>query len=112
MNTSGGATLHYLDGDQYLGCRQHYCCGYSESRSAYWPNTAFFCQHCGTLWARAIYEYHFDYKPIPQTPWKIELKACVKCGDGTLLNGDFLDGASPELILRELLALLERYHYE
>lgn len=112
MSTSGPATIHYLDGNQYLGCRQHYCCGYNEAWSAYWPNIAYFCPSCGELWARAVYEHHFSYKPIPQDGWRMEVRACIKCGDGTLLAGDFLDSASPELLTRELLALLERYHYE
>lgn len=111
MSTSGGATLHYLDGDQYLGCREVCCAGYTEQHSAYYPNTAFFCTQCGELWARAVYNFSFDYVPIPQTPWAITLRPCVKCGDGTLLDTS-LEGASLELLTRELLALLERYHYE
>ena len=111
MSTSGPATIHYLDGDQYLGCREVYCCGYNESNSAYWPNSAFFCPSCGELWARAIFDFSFDYRPIPRAAWKVDSRYCVKCGDGTLLE-DSLSGASPELLTRELLALLERYHYE
>lgn len=112
MSTSGPATIHYLDGDQYLGCREVYCCGYRDSYSAYYPNSAFFCPSCGTLWARAVYSFHFDYNSIPQDAWKVTSRPCVKCGDGSLLDGKQLDGASPELLTRELLALLERYHYE
>lgn len=113
MSTSGSATIYYLDQDQsLLGQREIYCCGYNESRSAYWPNLAFFCPSCGNLWARAIFSFDFTYVPIPQEAWKIFIRPCARCGDGTLLSNDSLSGASPELLTRELLALLERYHYE
>ena len=112
MNHSGAASILYLDQDQsLLGRREVYCCGYNESQSAYWPHTAFFCPSCGDLWARAIFSFNFEYRPIPQEAWKVTARRCVKCGDGTLLD-DQLDNADSELITREFLALLERYHYE
>jgi len=112
MSHSGSASIVYLDQDQsLLGRREVYCCGYTESHSAYWPHTAYFCPLCGELWARAIYSFSFEYRPIPQAAWTVTLRPCVKCGDGTLLD-EQLEGASPELLTREFLALLERYHYE
>ena len=112
MSTSGAATILYFDQDQaFLGQCKVYCCGYSETYSAYWPNTAFFCPLCGELWARAIFTFDFTYTPIPKETWTVTKRPCAKCGDGTLL-GEQLDGASPELLTRELLALLERHHYE
>lgn len=112
MPSSGNATVTYLEQDRFVGSREVYCCGYAPTSgvtvSAYWPHTAYFCPRCGSLWGRAIYDYHFDYAPIPKGSWAIESRPCVRCGDGQFLYGhDSLEGVSPELLTRELLALIE-----
>jgi hypothetical protein len=111
MAGQGNSRVIYLENGQYVGQREQYSCGYSEasgSYSAHWPNTAYFCSHCGDIWLRAIYEHKFEYKPIPQSIWAIESRRCVKHGDGTVLAGLDLDGCSEELLRRELLALLQQ----
>lgn len=111
MNHDGTATVYYSEQDVPIGTRRAYCCGYSE-RSALWPNIAYFCPTCGSLWARAIYCFEFDYSPRVQLPWVCETRRCARCGDGTLLSGygdEHLSECSPDLLTRELLILLERY---
>lgn len=108
----GNATVLYFEGDQLQGSREVYCCGYASSSgervSAYWPNTAYFCPHCGEIWGRAIFNHHFQYSPIPSSPWVIESRRCVQHGDGLFLSGydtrDF-PSCSLELLRREALIL-------
>lgn len=110
----GTATVLYLERDTPVGSRRSYCCGYRSPSgvpsSAFWPHTAYFCPHCGEIWARAIYTFDFAYAPIPRDSWVVEKRPCVEHGDGQLLFGQWdLDGCSPELLTRELLALMENY---
>jgi hypothetical protein len=110
---SGNSTVQYFEGNTYVGDREVYCCGYARSSgdrfSAFWPHTAYFCPICGELWGRAIYQYHFTYSPIPTDSWVVEVRRCVKHGDGTFLNSQLLDHCSTRLLTRELLAILENW---
>lgn len=108
----GTATITYLERDAFVGTRTTYCGGYRGGdgvpRSAYWPHTVYFCPFCGDIWARAIWDKHFDYDPIPPDVWVIEKRPCVEHGDGQLLFAqEDLELCSPELLKRELLALME-----
>lgn len=112
----GIATVQYFEHDALVGSRRAYCCGArnaSGSFSAFWPHTAYFCPICGDLWGRAIMCYEFDYAPaIHDACWSIEQRRCVEHGDGQFLVGydrPHLDTASPDLLTREFLALLESY---
>lgn len=113
MACSGDAVVTYLEGGHFVGQREHYACSVNiggESHSAYWPHLAYFCPLCGELWGRALYSYSFDYQPLVDQPWVIEQRRCVKHGDGQFLAGvdaHFLDQCSPELLTREMLALME-----
>lgn len=109
MSASGNATVQYFEGKSFVGEREVYCCGASmggKSFSAFWPHTAYFCPHCGELWGRAIYQFHFEYFPIPRASWVVESRRCVRCGDGTFLVGQSLENVSEDLLRRELLAIL------
>jgi hypothetical protein len=107
----GNATVQYFEGSTFIGTREVYCCGYAKSdgtrTSAFWPHTAYFCPHCGEVWARAIYDHHFDYQPIPQASWVVETRRCPIHGDGLLLTGYLSDltQCSRELLAREALLL-------
>lgn len=111
---SGPSTVQYFEGSTFVGQREIYCCGYAPASgtpvSAYWPHTAYFCALCGEIWGRAIYQHHFSYQPIPQAPWVVESRRCVKHGDGTFLTAQPLESVSTPLLTRELLALLENYN--
>ena len=109
--------VNYFEQDQFVGQRKMYCCGYDQvsgpSVSAFWPHTAYFCPQCGQLWGRAIFDYQFDYSPIPRSSWVIESRPCAHCGDGQFLVGQYPEDLGPEaydLLKREVLVLLERYH--
>lgn len=115
---SGNAIAQYFEGNQFIGERLMYCCGYSPSTdvrvSAYWPNTAYFCPICGEVWAREILQHQFDYAPIPQKPWVVETRRCAQHGDGYLLVGkeSELRHCSTPLLAREALLLCIRNpHY-
>lgn len=96
---SGPAALKFFERDQFVGELRQYCCGYrgtgGEVRSAYWPNTAFACPTCGNIWGRSVFEFEFDYAPIPPNPWVFEIRRCRDHGDGLFLTG------IPDQILRE-----------
>ena len=108
---SGNATVLYSEGIESIGSREVYCCGYARGDgkrySAFWPHTAYFCPHCGEIWARAVYDYHFDYQPIPAASWVIETRRCAAHGDGFLLVGreSELQHCSRELLKREAFLL-------
>ena len=108
---SGNSTVLYFENSTLVGKRETYCCGYSNSRetvSGYWPNTAFFCPTCGEIWARAVYDHHFQYQPAPQASWITEGRRCPQHGDGTFLSGysdQHLSSCSTELLHREALIL-------
>jgi len=104
----GEATILYLEGETPVGRQHVYCCGAGDGRSAYYPNRAWFCPTCGSLWARAIYDFLFSYDPIPRAAWVTQSRPCVLCGDGRLL--DDLEGADHNLLTRELSAALEQYN--
>lgn len=93
MQVDGNATILYFDRDQFVGERSLYCCGYAtasgERHSAYWPNTAYFCPHCGEIWGRAVYDFKFQYSPYirDNAPWVIESRRCPSHGDGYFLSG-------------------------
>jgi len=106
---AGNAVINYFEAGGFVGSRRQYCCGY-EGQSAFWPHTAYFCSVCGELWGRAIYAYEFDYAPVISARWTIEKRLCAEHGDGQFLvgyEGCHLDSCSPELLTRELLALIE-----
>lgn len=102
----GTATVHYLEHDRPVGTRRAYCCGNGD-HSALWPNIAYFCPTCGTLWAREVFEFHFSYSPRCQLPWVIQTRRCAGCGDGLLLIAKDLEPCSPDLLARELHLLLK-----
>jgi hypothetical protein len=105
----GTATIYYFEHDKPAGTRKVYCGGYDDGRtvhSAYYPNEAFVCRRCGDLWARTVWQFDFVYRPVPQLPWAICARDCVKCGDGLLT--DDLEGASNDLVEREFLLELRR----
>jgi len=104
----GQATILYFESEALVGRQHVYCCGTDGGRSAYYPNLAWFCPACGSLWARAIYDFLFEYAPIPGTAWIVKSRLCVPCGDGRLL--DDLEGADRNLLIRELFAALEKYN--
>lgn len=116
MNYAGNATLIFsLSVGMRLGFIETYCCGYrgedGESRSAYWPHTAYFCRRCGAHWASATFSYEFIYDPVPEYPWIVIEKCCEACGDGLFLGERDLAGASEELLKREVDLLLRRQDY-
>lgn len=108
---SGNSTVMYFEGPTFVGSREAYCCAVAngvEIASGYWPNTAFFCPTCGEIWARAVYDHHFDYAPKIASPWMTEARRCPQHGDGTFLSGysgDHLLSCSTELLHREALLL-------
>lgn len=111
-SVDGNATILYFDRDQFVGQRASYCCGYASSsgerHSSYWPNTAYFCPHCGEIWGRAVYDFSFSYSPVVSAPWTIESRRCPSHGDGYFLSGlgeDHLPSCSLELLKREALLL-------
>jgi len=115
LKPTGDAIMRYFEGDQLVGTRRLYCCGYSPSNgsqmiSAHWPHLAFFCPTCGTIWARGVYDYSFDYSPHPNLStlhWVVESRRCVEHGDGTLLSGylQHLESCDKDLLAREALVL-------
>ena len=100
----------YLVGGKYVGTRQVYhapCSTGSDSRSGFWPHTAFICPVCGELWAREIQEHGAEYHPWVADNWRAELRACVQHGDGTLIPPTFpLEFVSPELLAHDAFILL------
>ena len=113
MSIDGNATVRYFEGNQFIGSRLIYCCGYASTsgqrHSAYWPNIAFFCPGCGEIGGRAVYDHHFQYQPIISAPWNIETRRCVQHGDGYFLSGygeSSLPDCSRELLKREALILI------
>lgn len=112
MSIDGKATIHYLEGTTLVGSREVYCCGTSigrgERHSAFYPNTAYFCPHCGEIWGRAVYDFQFQYSPIPTAFWVTESRRCPAHGDGYLLVGltdaELLLCSTP-LLAREALLL-------
>lgn len=109
----GQATIYVSEHNQHIGTEQVYACGYDSNgggttHSAYWPNIAYVCEQCGQLWARRVYQFHFDYKPIPSALWVFVQRNCATCGDGLLVEELGLETASPGLIEREFLLELRR----
>lgn len=113
---SGTSLVRYFDSGSYVGSREQYSCGYrtasGEVHSAYWPNTAYFCPHCGEVWGREVLTHRFNYSPIPDRPWVVESRRCPKHGEGLFLTGKLLDTCSPELLRREFLILCNLYDKE
>lgn len=107
----GFATYSYFDRDRFIGERRVYCCGASyngQSFSAYWPHVAYLCPSCGELWGRAVLTHHFKYSPLVPGHWSVELRPCVKHGDGQFLYSQSVDEIdSIPLLTRELFALIE-----
>jgi hypothetical protein len=113
--TSGSVLVHYYVGGTPYGYYRQYCCGFNDagtSYSGYWPHVALFCPQCGDLWGRALFEYNFNYEPVPQQPWALVKRRCGGCGDGSLLLDAPLKGASAALLHYELLTLLNLYDKE
>jgi len=79
QKNDGNATLSTFEGDHLISAELVYCCGYEGGRSAFWPHRAWFCPECGTIWRRAVYEYHFSYTPIPSGAWRVTLEDCPAC---------------------------------
>lgn len=114
----GNGVIQYFEGNNFVGEEKRYFCGASDggqSFSAIWPHTAYFCSQCGEIWGRAICQYDFDYKPRVVAPWTIEIRRCVKHGDGYFLARIpsarpelTLEACSPSLLLREATLLLMR----
>jgi len=79
QRTSGNATLSTFEGSRLVSTALVYCCGYEGGRSAFWPHRATFCPECGEVWRREVYDYHFDYEPIPSGHWRIVSDECPAC---------------------------------
>lgn len=117
---SGEATLRYFEYEQLVGEERRLCAshttGAGETFSGCYPNTAYFCPVCGNIWGRAVYEFKFDYQPIPAKLWTLEIRRCRNDGDGLFLTGhsDFMlnHTCSISLLRREaeILVLRENNH--
>ena len=113
---SGNAILQFFEREQYVGEKLVYCHGATlagEPFSAAFPNLAFFCPECGSLWGRAIYQFQFHYSPRVRLLWAVVQRLCTECGDGSFsfkdsIADERLEHWSPELLRRELLVLIER----
>ena len=99
---AGVAEVQFFEHERYSGSLKHYCSGTDNERSGFWPHLAYVCPLCGELWCRAIYQFEFQYNPLPRANWKTREKYCPTCGDGFLLEGRPLEEASEELLRREL----------
>lgn len=114
MAYDGNATVQYFEGRRFVGEARVYCCGYAggdgKRSSAYWPHVAWFCQICGEIWGRAVYQHEFNYAPLLPLPWIIRSRPCPKHGDGTFLETAHLDSCSTSLLAREVQLLLEHHH--
>jgi len=114
LRVSGKVTVQYFERDVFVGERLAHSSSMAYGGghySSYWPNTAYFCPTCGDLWAREIYQFHFDYEPLPKSSWVVEIRRCVRCGDGTFLAGQDIDKIENEALLRRELAALI-YNFE
>jgi hypothetical protein len=107
--------FHYFERDSFVGSRDVQL----EARDAegrlfypFCPNTAYFCPQCGELWGRQVQDGETEYSSRGWPSWTIERRPCVEHGDGQMLFAQPLDGASPELLTRELLALIEGVSHE
>lgn len=101
----------YLEDDLPVGTRQQYCCGVLDcgtESSGYWPNIAYFCPHCGSIWGREILTHSYDYQPRIPARWVVEGRPCRAHGDGQFLVGKPLDGCDGGLIRREFAVLMAR----
>lgn len=110
MPVDGNARILYFEKGVFQGERACYLPGHmrasGERISCYWPNTAYFCPSCGEIWARAVFDFSFDYKPLPQAAWVAEIRKCAEHGDGHLLIGQddsSLSFCSTKLLAREAL---------
>lgn len=102
---SGTADELFFLGTDFIGKRTQYCCGLMDSGreySAFWPNTAYFCSHCGEIWARRVMKFNFTYTPKVTKRWVIRERHCATHGDGRLL--DSLIGADTALLTHDLVA--------
>ncbi len=90
----------FFEGSEFVG-------SYALEHDYRWPSIALVCPDCGELWGREIHA-----ADLPDTgscsAWQTRSRRCVKCGDGQFLEGLSLEGASKDLLTRELLALIER----
>jgi len=77
--SSGNATLSTFEDERLASAIEVYCCGAEGGGSAFWPHIAWFCEECGELWKREVYDYHFDYCPRPAGRWKVSSDLCPKC---------------------------------
>lgn len=112
MPVVGSATVQYFEGSRYVGDLRHYCAGYrspgGKLSSCLWPHKAYFCPKCGELWARAVYQYEFDYSPLlSEVEWTVTTRRCPRHGDGQFLSGlSEFEHCSDDLLRREVLVLL------
>lgn len=98
--------VQYFEGTRYIGaqtCERQWRGGDEIVASRYWPNTAYWCQDCGEIWARSITQSEW---PLPQS-WGLIHSRCPRHGAGLLLLWTDLEGADHELLTRELLATIE-----
>lgn len=85
----GHAAASWYEKNRLIGVGREYLCGASQggvSFSAYWPHSAFFCPVCGEIWARKVFEYEFNYRPLSSSPWTCLTKNCDKHGGPGLFH--------------------------
>ena len=105
------ATVQYFEGTSYIGSREielAYKPGDIICWSRSWPNTAYWCQDCGEIWARSVTQAEIS---LPQD-WGLVHKRCPKHGAGLLLLWTDLEGADEDLTRREFLATIEGVLHE
>lgn len=106
--------ISFFEGNIFIGQARAECGTVAVAERqyhAYWPNTAYFCPCCGSLWGRRVHEYNFNYNPYYQgSMWEVDIRSCPVHGGGEFLSYDrFLEGTYDKALLtRELLVLLER----
>ena len=105
------ATIQYFEGASYIGSRECEFDWHPEdiiAWSRHWSNTAYWCQDCGEIWARAVTQ---ALVPLPQD-WALVHNRCPKHGAGLLLLWTDLDEADEDLTRREFLATIEGVSHE
>lgn len=96
----------YFEGNQYIGslrAERSWLSADEIATSRYWPNTAYWCQDCGEIWARSITQAPI---PLPQA-WGLVHLRCPQHGAGWLVSWTDLDKADEALTRREFLVTIE-----
>ena len=104
-------TVQYFEGSAYVGSEileRLWLSSDQIATSYWWPNTAYWCGHCGEIWGWAITQATVS---LPQT-WAIRHRRCAKHGDGEFLSWSDLEAADPDLLRREFLLTLWSNRYD